>query len=488
MIEGPQNLVLERSVLAGIAKHGFDAFCDVDDVLTVSSFTFETNQMLWKCYQHIFQHDPESIIDIPTILSSANSLGLQQWLSSTNEQKHIRAIFNFGETVAIENMRKNATKLAKLEVARMIREQLPEIDGDLTEVKGDESLSLIIGMFENRAFEFASKLLSSDSETPIHISDGGLEFLKFLHENKRTTIGVSTGFPLYDNCIGGGLRRKSTNIIGARMKKGKTTLGTSIARHISKTLNIPVLFLDTEMDKDDLYTKLIANIGNIEISDIEKGQFDFSVAEKAHNDIVDSKFHYKNISGKAFEDILSTMRRWVVKEVGINSDTGRTNDCVIIYDYLKLMTGEGINNHMQEYQLLGFQMMMMQNFAIKHDLPILSFVQLNRDGIEKEGTDVIAGSDRIGWFAGSVAIFKDKTPEEMAEDGYEYNRKLIPLVARYGEEIQYGDYINLKLDGKYGRMTEGCLKSQLATKKVKNDGFTVESTKETDVPYPFQEN
>ena len=49
---------------------------------------------------------------------------------------------------------------------------------------------------------------------------------------------------------------------------------------------------------------------------------------------------------------LSIIRRWLAREVGIN-DQGKANNCVIIYDYLKIMDSAEIKGDMKEYQVLG---------------------------------------------------------------------------------------------------------------------------------------
>ena len=65
---------------------------------------------------------------------------------------------------------------------------------------------------------------------------------------------------------------------------------------------------------------------------------------------------------------------------------------------------------------------------------MVTFVQLNRDGITKESTDTASGSDRIIWLCSNFTIFKRKSDEEIAEDGPENgNRKLLPLVSRRKE-------------------------------------------------------
>ena len=96
---------------------------------------------------------------------------------------------------------------------------------------------------------------------------------------------------------------------------------------------------------------------------------------------------------------------------------GTAKDCVIVYDYLKLMDSQGISQDLKEYQVLGFMMTSLHNFAVRYKVPILGFIQLNRDGITKETTDTASGSDRIIWLCSNFSIFKRKSDEEIADDG-----------------------------------------------------------------------
>jgi hypothetical protein len=178
------------------------------------------------------------------------------------------------------------------------------------------------------------------------------------------------------------------------------------------------------------------------------------------------------------------MRKWIYQYVGFNED-GSTKDCLIIYDYLKLMGSETINNSMQEYQVLGFQITKLHNFCVKYDVPCLSFVQLNRDGITKESTDVVSGSDRLIWLCTSFSIFKLKSDEEIAEDRQENgNRKLVPIVSRHGGGLDDGDYISMKMFGSIGKIEEGKTRNEIHQKaKNKQEGFEIdgEIDSETDI-------
>ena len=139
------------------------------------------------------------------------------------------------------------------------------------------------------------------------------------------------------------------------------------------------------------------------------------------------------------------------------------------------MSSSSISNNIQEYQALGFQITNLHNLAVKYDFPCLSFVQLNRDGITKESTDAVSGSDRLIWLCTSFSIFKSKSPEELAEDGPRAgNRKLVPIVSRHGAGLDDGNYINLRMHGEYAKLEELRTRNEFQTMPVDDTGLIEE--------------
>ena len=126
------------------------------------------------------------------------------------------------------------------------------------------------------------------------------------------------------------------------------------------------------------------------------------------------------------------------------------------------MDGNGINNNLNEFQLLGFMLTMLQGVAHKYNIPIIAFTQLNRSGITSEESDVAAGSDRIAWFCSNFTIFKHKSEEEIAQDGEANgNRKLVVVMCRHGAGLQFGNYINCHMRGDIAKVVEGRTKFEL---------------------------
>jgi replicative DNA helicase len=239
---------------------------------------------------------------------------------------------------------------------------------------------------------------------------------------------------------------------------GKSVMADNVAIHIART-GIPILMLDTEMSKVDHLNRIIAMISGVPINEIATGKFvedeEKTLAiQRAVEEIKRLPYTYVSVAGAPFEHILNTIKRWIIQEVG-KDDNGVTKDCAVVFDYLKMMSAGSISNHVQEYQALGFQITALHNLAVKYDFPCLSFVQLNRDGITKESTDAVSGSDRLIWLCTSFSIFKVKSPEELANDGPSAgNRKLVPIVSRHGPGMEDGNYINVNMVGELARLIE----------------------------------
>ena len=442
----------ERAVLAGLFAYGIEAYVDVSDLIDHKTFGHQNNQILYKCIEKILQN--EASVDIPSILSAANQLGFSESVNTKQELEYIKSLIDF--PIKKDNVLFFAGQIKKFEFARKIKSLSVKIARDVDDIKGDEDIDEIIGLIENPIMEFLRE--DDTQKKPEKIGEGAEEYLQFLIENKCDQIGIPTGFARYDAAIGGGLRRKCVDLVSARPKVGKSVFADNVALNVASR-GIPVLMLDTEMSKEDHLNRIVANLSGIPINEISTGRFaedeeKYIKAKDAISQIGDIPYTYVSVAGSPFENILNTIKRWIMQEVGTD-ENGRTNECLVVYDYLKLMSSSSITNNLQEYQALGFQITSLHNLAVKYDFPCLSFVQLNRDGITKESTDAVSGSDRLIWLCTSFSIFKLKSTEELAEDGPSSgNRKLVPIVSRHGPGMEDGNYINMQMLGEHSRLEE----------------------------------
>jgi replicative DNA helicase len=473
----------EISVLSGIFRHGYDSYVDVSDLIDANVFTDSFNGALYKSIDYHYK-DGDRPLDLPSILSAAKACGVLEIIDKPEEKRHLRSYQNF--PIEKDTVRREAGKLVKLRIAEMIDEISAQARRDLRGLSGDESLNTIVGILENPLFEYVAKINSSEMEGPKHIAYGVDEYLDNLENNPRDIIGISSGFGIYDTCIGGGYRRGTVNIVAARPKTGKTVFTDNVALHVAGVLGIPVLNLDTEMSREEHMARILSHLSQVPIKEIESGKYATDHVKRnavraAAKYLKTIPYEYESVINKSFEEQVATIRRWVLKNVGTD-ERGRTKDCLVVYDYLQLTdASEFGNGEFKEYQILGFQMLSLLRLAARCDIPILSMLQLNRDGIDKETTAGAAGSDRIIWKCANFTILKKKSEEELAEEGgaEEGNLKLVPVICRHGEGLGQKDYINLKFDGSTAKLVEGRTRNEVAKgKKSGSKGFEVEYDEE----------
>jgi replicative DNA helicase len=461
------NIACERAVLSGLCVYGNDALVDIQDIITASSFTNESNQIIYKCLVKALEDIDRP--DVPSVLAAATALGLYDAVSKDIE--FLKTIFHI--KTELENIRKYAGTLRKIEITSDLQSALEDAHNELSNITGSEPIDEILALAEQPISSITDTVSAQADNQPIELFANIDEYIDHLENNKDKAVGISSGFPIFDSVIGKGFRPGYINIIVARPKSGKSTVAKTVALHVAQQL--PVLFLDTEMDERVTLNRILADISNNTIDDIEGGKFankeKVKLAVKKYNK---SKFFYKRIAGKRFEEILSIIRRWVRKEVGVD-DNGQTKPCLVIYDYFKLMNASEISNNLGEHQAIGFQLSALTDFLGNNGVSCLAFVQANRDGIDKESTDIISQSDRILWLVSSACLLRRKTREEIIEEGANNgNTKLIPMEAmRFSGGLDDGDWINFQFDKPRSKLHEINTRSQ-ALKSKADTGFQYE--------------
>lgn len=448
----------EAAVLSAVFYYGYDAYIDVQSILKEDSFSVEIHKIIWACINECYKDGQARKLGVASIVSAANSVGYKNVLLTKENQTLLN---NLTQPVTVEllgNVIGLAKKIRRLEIARKLALNMRSTANEIqTNVTGEESINNILAYAEQPALNLAT---DEEEQHIIDMSNGVIEFIDNLVENPVDQIGIPTGFPEYDKSIGGGLRPQSVSIIGARAKVGKSMFAANVIKNCLDT-SIPVLYLDTEMNYRDQLNRMLAIISGVDSADIETGKFgkngkSMDLVYQAGNFLKDYPFyHYKNVSGCDFKEILSYVRRWLVKTVGVGKNN-EANSCVVIYDYLKLMDSSSLSKNIAEYQVMGFQMTELQNFAVKYQIPVLAFVQLNKDGITDESLASISQSDRIGWLCTNFSILKplsdDEIISELAKKGVK--RKLVPIASRYSSAWDNKDFICLSADFPCSRMFE----------------------------------
>lgn len=452
-----QDSGMERAILSGITTYGADCFFGVEDLIGVKDFYWPINQELFKILSHLVHKDDVKTFDIPSIQAAAKILNYDNFVGDGKYVEYLEAIIGENES-SEDNIRSLVLAVYKLSIARQGYLAAVAIQNNLRQVTGAEDVDNIIGQIEEPIFNFTGKIMDQGA-TVVDLGQQFSSVMKALSETPQDIVGLPTGFPVWDSAIGGGLRPATVNVVGARTKQGKSFFCINVARNIAEH-GIPILYLDTELTSDIQLHRLSSLVSGVDLNRIETGSFKHNKQEDeaiwgCQEKIEGLSIDHFSVAGLAPHTIMSIARRWLSKKVGF-THSGAAKPCLIIYDYLKLMDDGGLKKGLQEHQLLGFLVTALHNFAVKFKLPVLATVQLNRDGVEKEGSEVVSGSDRIAWLCSNFTILKKKTQTELNEDPpINGTKKLVVADTRFGAGMESGEYINIVENLEVGKFTEG---------------------------------
>jgi len=450
------DVISEESVLSFVLQNGSGAASVLGFQIEASDFTSSLRQSVYKCCLDLCEESDVDSVLTNSILSRAKYLGIDKIVCTEGSIEYIDNLRS--SPVSEGEMESIIRKVKFWSISRSLKDRLSSSIKYIDSLTGNEGALDVISNTEESVFGFLPDLIKG--EDIVNLGDCALEHIEYIAQNPMTQAGLPTGYMRYDQAIGGGYRRGTVNVIGARPKVGKSTFCLNLAKNVASN-NIPVLYLDTEMKKETQASKLVSLVSKVSLNSIETGEFatkeNLSAAvSNSLKDISLLPISHVSASGKKPAELLSVVRRWLSSTVGKDKN-GHTNDCLIILDYLKTMDMGDLGNN-QEYQYLGDFITKMHNFAIKYDVPILSTVQLNRDGINREDGGVVSGSDRILWLCSSLAFLKKKTDEDVAAGDSKANgdRKMIVIDTRYGCGMDAScEYVNMLCNLDRCEMVEG---------------------------------
>ncbi len=285
---------------------------------------------------------------------------------------------------------------------------------------------------------------STQTEEPVDLADRVDEILKERVDNPKKIIGLPMGFPILDDAIDG-LQSGKLYIISGRLKSGKSVFllsaGINIAYRIKDWKN--VLFVDTEMSKEEHLFRSLGMLSGVPVRSIERGTY-FSDPEfrnrvdQAKKIMDKGRFHHKYFPSFTLEGIGSLARKWKKKH-----DIG-----LLIFDYIKIPHGMD-SKSLAEWQQLGGVTTYLKELSKELHIPIIAGAQLNREADEKSrvATRMVGGSDRILQFADvGMALIMKSSKEVQEQPGREWagNRRISVIAARGGGEHPGIDYIFIK--------------------------------------------
>lgn len=419
------SLQVEKYVLSGLIRHPA-SFADIENFINESDFINDVHYTIFCVFKETFNKGEQ--IDKILISQKCKNLGITFKDQSIDIFSYVNSICLIPTSQA--GLIEGAKELLKLRVRREIEQTGDEIKkfaNSCAEKPIEEIITESDKIYNSKICTYAS-----ENNKPEDITNNVIEIIEERGNNPIEDTGLTSPYANF-NRLYGGIRPGNLYAWVSRPKHGKSTILNDLAIKITSiNKGCKALVLDTEMSTIDMKFRIASSLTGIPVWYLETGNWKknnnlYQKFEQSKDKIraLNNQVDHLQVAGKPIEEVVSIVKRWYFSKVG------RGNQCVVVYDYIKL-TGESDKNK-QEYQLIGEKVNALKELCSELNIPILTACQLNRSA--ESGVDdssAISQSDRLQWFASFVAIFRRKSVEEIADDGPEFgSHKLIPLATRF---------------------------------------------------------
>lgn len=233
----------------------------------------------------------------------------------------------------------------------------------------------------------------------------------------------STGFPLLDDALGGGLRAGSLNLLAGSQGEGKTTFALQIAREAARS-GRPVLFFSFELEAEALLQKLVASeaaeVASLNPASVYQVRAAFEGTDEAAGGLVERMGRHpgglealERVSSYAENMLIhrSTttttnldMIAGIVKEV--TADRGESP--LVVVDYLQKVRPQ---QDMDEEAAVTHVTERLKDISIDSDCPVLAISASDRAGLEpgqRMRARNMKGSTALAYEADTVLILANK--------------------------------------------------------------------------------
>lgn len=461
---------IEKQVLAALLQKP-SVFVNYLNVLSEKDF-YDKNSLLHKTLFLILKKSLEKneTIDEIIIVQRIKDLGIK-FEEDISVLDYVRSL-SMRKINSASNIESSIKELKKLSVRREISNTGKKIADQMKSLSTDVSYLQIVELAD-KLYNDKINLFEVGDDVPQNIYEEMEGFIEERGNNPIDEFGMFGPHEKVNEIYGSLLRPGNITVIVARSGVGKTQFCMDYATKVALKYDVPVLHFDNgEMSKEELIIRQCAALSGVASHLLESGKW-----RQAGDEVVNKvrsvwskvkklKFYYYNVGGMDVDSMINTLKRFYYSKVG------RGNKMIFSFDYIKTSSDKQSGNK-SEWQMVGEMVDKFKKCIQKEILedglpviPMITSVQSNRSGITNnrnsqnivDDESIVSLSDRITQFCSHMFILRQKTTDEIADDGSSFGtHKLINVKARHlgkdiagaCEPVQVGDtlrknFINLQ--------------------------------------------
>jgi replicative DNA helicase len=473
---------LELKVLTGLLQHPHK-WAEISSFITDDDFFSEDSKFHISIFKIIRKalNNAEAINDT-ILIDRIKNLNIS-FPDSIDPEEYIRAMqyFPIEEKVfenSVRELKKYTLRRKGLDISRQIERFVTKMD------TSQPYSTIVEGM--DKIYNDTIRTFELGENKVVDLAEMAEELVEERGENPPEEIGFMSPYPTINKIYGSLLRPGNMVVFAARAKAGKTSIMLDFLLKTSYKYKVPVLHFDNgEMSEEELIFRMVSGMSGVPMHLLESGKWRTcgyknwnaeEVVERVRGvwkQMKGIKILYENVAGMSPEEMISLLKRIYYSQVG------RGNPMIFSFDYIKIdygSLGKGSEHNYVGKMINSFKQAIHRDlkFDGKACVSMATSVQTNRTGIIKnkdsktvvDDESSIALSDDIIRFASHTAILRQKTIDELVDEGEEFGtHKLIFRAARHLGEDPFG-HLNPV------RMEDGSLRDNFIN--LQFDSFNVE--------------
>jgi replicative DNA helicase len=359
----PNNQEVESAFLGALLIDP-EAIYKVIDIIKPDDFYKPAHQIIYSAILFLFEK--RESIDIITV---------------TNRLKEMGELENIGGSgYLFELISKTPTVSNVINYAKIIRDKKSRRDLIQTayEIQGlayneEKNSEELIDEIEARIFKIADRVYPKEFSHISQFLESAYQRIEELHNQDKKIRGISSGFPLLDEYLGG-FQKSDLIILASRPSLGKTSLALTFARNIAFNENKPVAIFSLEMSRDQIVDRLLASEAGVSLWRLRTGKLfyegeinELALISEALDKLNQAPIYIDDSPNLNTLQIRSMARKLKHKvgEIGL-----------IIIDYLQLLkTNKYYDSRVQEIAEISRSL---KELGRELNVPILALSQLSR--------------------------------------------------------------------------------------------------------------
>ena len=407
----PQKIDAEQSVLGAmfISKTALEKAVES---LNKDMFYLDAHKKIFEVMKNL--DDKKVPIDITTV---TNELEEKKLLNQIGGVAYLTEIVNVVPTAA------NVDQYIKIIEDKYLRRNLIEAGTEITDLgfSSPDDIGEVLDEAEKKIFDVVKNRRGSEFKTIQDVLFKAQADLEKLSSMKNEITGVPTGYYDIDK-LTSGFHDNELIIIAARPAMGKTAFALNMAVNMAVNAKKSVALFNMEMGAEQLITRMLASVGQIESSKLRTGRLehqDWKRVNEAISRLADTRIFIDDTPGMTVSEMRAKCRRLANSEDGLD---------IVIIDYLQLISGSAryAGQRQQEVSEISRSL---KTMAMELGIPVIALAQLSRSvegredkrpllsdlresGSIEQDADIVAFLYRDDYYNKESAIDEDTSKSE----------------------------------------------------------------------------